>query len=124
MKSILLVGIGGFFGSVARYYISFLITKNHASLFPLGTYAVNIIGCLLIGLIYGFTESIPYSSQFRLLLATGFCGGFTTFSAFASENLSLIQKGEYTLAVFYIISSVLLGIMAVLGGILLVKILK
>ncbi len=123
MKNIILVGIGGFLGSISRYGVTLLFAK-YSTQFPLSTFLVNIIGSFLIGIFYAFTEEIPPLMQTRLFLTTGFCGGFTTFSAFTSENLSLLQKGEYVLFFIYVITSILIGILAVLAGILVVKGLK
>ena len=87
MKNFLLVFIGGGFGSGLRYLISNLMNQ-YSKVLPFGTFTVNMIGCLLIGLVLGFAqkENVLSTNQ-TLLLATGFCGGFTTFSAFANENL-------------------------------------
>lgn len=123
MKNIILVGIGGFLGSISRYGATLLLAK-HSTQFPLSTFLVNIIGSFLIGVFYALTEEFPHLTQTRLFLSTGFCGGFTTFSAFTAENLNLLQKGEYVLFFTYVFTSILIGILAVLTGILVVKVLK
>jgi len=117
IKNWLLVGIGGFIGSVARYLISNTFSKFFPILFPIGTFSVNILGSFIIGLVYGLSEEYISFQQYRLFLATGICGGFTTFSSFTAENLALIQKGEWWLFLSYTFISILLGILAVLLGI-------
>lgn len=119
----LLIGLGGFIGSVARFLSSMYLTKLFPSSFPYGTFVVNIVGCLLIGLIYGVSEKQQWlNEEWRLFLATGICGGFTTFSAFSIENIKLLQTGEIATALIYITASIALGLLATLGGIYLAKI--
>lgn len=117
MKQILLVGFGGFLGSILRYLISKLNTEISIHSFPAGTFLVNIIGSLLIGFLVGVLATHAPSSQLRLLLITGFCGGFTTFSAFTNENFNLIANGQFLTSALYIILSIVGGIFAVFGGI-------
>lgn len=114
----LIIGLGGFLGSVARYFTALQFTKWFPSAFPWGTFVVNIVGCLLIGLIYGFAERYQWSTPaLRLFLATGFCGGFTTFSSFAFENVQLIQTGSFGVLAAYTVASVVLGLaFATLGS--------
>ena len=116
MKSFLLVFLGGGLGSSLRYLVS--ITMNqYSKVLPFGTFTVNMLGCLLIGLILGYAQKEnTLTSNQTLLLATGFCGGFTTFSAFANENLELIKNGELFNFSVYTIGSVLIGILAVFIG--------
>ncbi|MBS1569895.1 MAG: fluoride efflux transporter CrcB [Bacteroidetes bacterium] len=107
----LIVGLGGFLGSVARYLASTQLTRLFPATFPWGTFAVNVIGSLIIGLVFGFSQRYNWASpEWRLFLATGFCGGFTTFSTFAYENLQLIQSGNYGLFALYATASVVLCI--------------
>jgi CrcB protein len=88
----------------------------------LGTFLINLIGCFIIGMIYAIaSRNATTGSEIKLLLATGFCGGFTTFSAFAFENLELFKSGQYLTALLYIILSVVLGILAVILGAYLIK---
>ena len=116
MKSFLLVFLGGGLGSGLRYLVT--ITMNqYSKVLPFGTFTVNMLGCLLIGLILGYAQKEnTLTSNQTLLLATGFCGGFTTFSAFANENLELIKNGELFNFSFYTVGSVLIGILAVFIG--------
>ena len=122
LKTLLIVGLGGGIGSCFRYLTSVVTHKYIQSAFPWATFIVNILGCLLIGLLIGiFTKQQVENSDMKLLFVTGFCGGFTTFSAFALENIKLFQSGNTMLALLYIALSVLLGIFAVWSGMLLVK---
>lgn len=122
MKAMLLVGAGGFAGSVARYLITLLAARWFTAPFPLGTFAVNVLGSLLIGIIMGLgLKSGWMSKDLYLLLATGFCGGFTTFSTFSAENVNLLSTGNYLTAGFYLGGSILLGVGAVMLGLWLVK---
>ena len=116
MKSFLLVFLGGGLGSGLRYLVT--VTMNqYSKVLPFGTFTVNMLGCLLIGLILGYAQKEnTLTSNQTLLLATGFCGGFTTFSAFANENLELIKNGEIFNFSIYAITSILVGILAVLIG--------
>jgi CrcB protein len=116
MKSFLLVFVGGGLGSGLRYLIT-IAMNQYSKIFPFGTFTVNILGCLLIGLILGYAQKEnTLTSNQTLLLATGFCGGFTTFSAFANENLELIKNGEIFNFSAYTIGSIFIGIFAVFIG--------
>ena len=122
MKQLLLIGLGGFIGSIARYLVSKLNISWQFYNIPMGTLAVNILGSLLIGFISGLLiHSITSSENLKLFFITGICGGFTTFSAFTFENMQLIQSGHNTTAVIYISISVVFGILAVIGGLSLSK---
>jgi CrcB protein len=123
IKTLLLVGTGGFLGSITRFLASRFIQNNFPSAFPWGTFLVNISGCLLIGLIYGISEkSSLITAEGKLFLAVGFCGGFTTFSTFANENLALLRDGDFFYFFLYTGSSLLLGIAATFLGVLITKI--
>ena len=116
MKSFLLVFLGGGLGSGLRYLVT-VAMNQYSKVLPFATFTVNILGCLLIGLILGYAQKEnTLTSNQTLLLATGFCGGFTTFSAFANENLELIKNGEIFNFSIYTITSILVGILAVLIG--------
>ena len=116
MKGFLLVFLGGGLGSGLRYLVTIALNQ-YSKVFPFGTFTVNMLGCLLIGLILGYAQKEnTLTSNQTLLLATGFCGGFTTFSAFANENLELIKNGEFFNFSVYTIGSALIGIMLVFIG--------
>ncbi len=124
IRTLLLIGTGGFLGSILRFLASRFMQNNFPSAFPFGTFFVNITGCLLIGIIYGLSEkSSLLTNGWKMFLAVGFCGGFTTFSTFANENLALLRDGE----IFYFLSytglSVFLGIGATFLGVLMTKLL-
>lgn len=106
-----------------RYVLSQLIQTKTIG-FPYGTLTVNVVGCLLIGLVYGMAEKMGLSNEWKLFLATGVIGGFTTFSAFSFESISLIRDGHAGSAMIYIICSVALGLLATWLGILAVNYLK
>lgn len=118
IKNILLVGTGSFVGGILRYLISILI--KYQSGFPWATFIVNIAGCLIIGLLWGWSSrSSSLSENVMLLLSVGFCGGFTTFSTFSKESVALLQAGNYLTLAVYIASSIAIGILfAALGYII------
>jgi CrcB protein len=119
LKNLLLVGLGGAAGSILRSLAAIWIKNNH---FPLATLLVNIIGSFIIGLVIATSLRNPsFDANWRLFLATGICGGFTTFSAFSAENLQLIQQGRMGLFVLYAVGSVLLGLGAAWLGFSLAK---
>lgn len=122
-RILLLVGTGGLIGSIARYLTASYFTKVFPSSFPYGTFIVNIVGCLIIGIIYGLSERFNWlTPEWRLFLATGICGGFTTFSSFAYENIKLIQDGNFLIFSIYSITSFAIGLFAVFIGLTLTKI--
>lgn len=117
LRTLILVGIGGAVGSVLRYLTAVLTNRLCSSDFPFATFAVNLAGCLLIGILLGFAEKYQVlNANLRNLLVTGFCGGYTTFSAFASENVNLLQQGHMLPAIVYMAGSILLGLFAVWLG--------
>lgn len=119
IKEAFIIGAGGAVGSVLRYYSGQFISKNYPGQIPLGTLIVNLLGCLLIGILLGyFAKNQGLSNEWKLLLVTGFCGGYTTFSTFAAENITLIQNQQVSQAILYIGLSVLLGLAAVYFGIM------
>jgi len=123
IKTLFLVGLGGATGCIFRYLTSIIISRQFSTIFPLATFTVNILGCLIIGILLGMFERQQLVNQdLKFLLITGFCGGYTTFSTFSSENLTLLHGGNYTTAFTYILTSVLTGLLAVWGGIMVTKI--
>ena len=121
MKQLLLVFIGGGFGSVLRYLLGKWLNSSSDGI-PYGTFAANILGSLLIGFILGYAAKSDYLSENNtLLLATGFCGGFTTFSTFAYENHMFLKSGDFTNFAMYTILSFIIGFLAVFAGMYLTK---
>jgi fluoride exporter len=115
MKQVLLVFLGGGAGSILRYLISKLL--NHTTVLPLGTLVVNVLGSLIMGLFLGMAyRSQSFSPNTALFLATGFCGGFTTFSAFSYENQLFLKSGDFLSFGIYTVASLVLGIAAVFAG--------
>lgn len=115
--NIILVGIGAMLGSILRYLATHFIQATVPSAFPYGTFAVNILGCLLIGIVFGLSERYEWlSPELRVFLAVGFCGGFTTFSAFAYENIVLLQEKDYLTFALYSVLSFVLCLLAALAG--------
>lgn len=117
MKAFLIVAIGSGFGGALRYGMQLLLYRIYPSVFPFGTLSVNIIGCFLIGIFFSLAaESTVISQDMKLLLITGLCGGFTTFSAFSIDNISLLNSGHLLYFILYTGGSVLVGIAATLLG--------
>lgn len=122
VRSALIIGIGGFLGTVARYLIGRYFQVGLSSAFPWGTLVVNLLGCLIIGVIYGVTEKGDYlSPDVRLFLTVGICGGFTTFSSLANDAFLLIRQEEWIRFVLYSGISFTVGLFAVYFGRLVVK---
>ena len=124
MKSLLYIGIGGGLGSILRYIVQVFIGRHVPLIFPLGTFVVNCSGCFLIGIFYSLaTKYTTITPEWRLFLITGICGGFTTFSTFAFENMSLLRSGDFLYFSIYIVASVALGIAGVFAGVVIMKLL-
>ena len=123
--NILLVGAGGFIGSIARYLLSgWVLHHTLGGKFPWSTFVVNVLGCLLIGVLSGMIERLEwFTPQTRLLLLTGLLGGFTTFSAFGLETVFLLRRGEVLIAVAYALSSVAVCVTAVWVGLRMIELL-
>ncbi|HOE04074.1 MAG TPA: fluoride efflux transporter CrcB [Bacteroidales bacterium] len=122
-KTLILIGTGSFLGGVSRFVATRYLQEVFVSSFPYGTFFVNIFGCFLIGLILGISDKYEVmGADTRLFLTVGFCGGFTTFSSFASEKLELLRNGEIVQFALYAGLSVVLGIIAVYLGNLVVKV--
>mgnify|MGYP001034688097 CR=1 FL=1 len=121
MKQVLLIFLGGGMGSVLRYLISSHLNSSENQLY-LGTFLVNIIGCLLLGLVLGFSMKNSWmSSETTMLLGVGFCGGFTTFSTFSVEIHALLRVGNFSMFFLYMASSILIGVLSVILGLWLAK---
>lgn len=117
LKQIVLVGMGGGTGSIFRYLTSVLTARYYANVFPMATFTANLIGCFLIGLFIGYIDrNHTLSPDYRFLLVTGFCGGYTTFSSFALENFNLFHSQNYFTLAAYILLSVVMGYIAVALG--------
>lgn len=121
MKIILAIGTGSFIGGISRYLLSQFIQTKFPSTFPFGTLGVNILGCLLIGLVFGLSDKGNMTPDWRLFLATGLIGGFTTFSAFSNETVTLLRDGQIWYASAYVTASVLLGLLATFLGFTVIK---
>jgi len=119
--SFLLVFLGGGVGSVSRFWLSRVIFTELEPLFPRGTFTVNIVGCFLIGIFMGLILRHQLNPYWGLLLTTGFCGGFTTFSTFMYENNLLVKNTDIYLAFSYTLLSLLIGFAATFGGIAIAK---
>lgn len=118
----MIVGLGGFIGTVARFLISRYFQVNVTSVFPWSTFIINIVGCLLIGLIYGISEKGDVlSPEIRLFLTVGICGGFTTFSTFSNDAFILGRDQEWLRFALYTSLSLFIGLLAVYIGRFIIK---
>jgi fluoride exporter len=113
MKQLLMVGLGGMFGSMLRYLIGIWIKQQP---FPYATFSVNIMGSFIIGLVMGWASKEADPTVWKLILVTGFCGGFTTFSAFAWENFQFLQEQSYLQFILYAGGSIVICLAAVAFG--------
>lgn len=122
IKLLFAVAIGGAAGTLMRFGTGLWLTKCTANAFPIATFLVNIVGCFLIGLFYSLPVRIQWATpELRLSLITGFCGGLTTFSAFAFENIKLLQDGKTTLFLLYSLGSIVVSLLAVVAGMNVIK---
>ncbi|MBH1959427.1 MAG: fluoride efflux transporter CrcB [Flavobacteriia bacterium] len=120
MRNLFYIFIGGGLGSVMRFLVSSYTQKLwNINSFPMGTFVVNVIGCFLIGMFSAYFLKVD--NYLKFLLITGFCGGFTTFSTFSAENISLWENGNYVVLAFYILLSVIIGFGAVYLGLNIAK---
>ncbi len=119
MKELLYVFIGGGLGSLVRFLLGKWVNSFHNSNFPFGTFIINIVACFVLGFFIGLADQKQIlSPAIRLFLVVGFCGGFSTFSAFSSETLTLIQQGQNTTMLLYVLLSVVVCLIATFGGLL------
>ncbi len=122
VKSFIAIFIGGGLGSMMRYGVQLMMHERITPYnFPWSTLTVNVVGSFMIGLFYALSARYNLSDDTRLLLTTGLCGGFTTFSTFSNDSLALLKQGEVTMFVIYVCLSVILGVLATLAAILLSK---
>lgn len=112
----LLVVVGAMVGAPLRYLTDRAVQTRHDSVFPWGTFTVNVVGCLVLGLLTGAVTAGAASSQLQLLLGTGFCGALTTYSTFSYETLRLAEDGARLFAVANVVMSVAVGLGAAFGG--------
>ena len=121
-KTYLIIGLGGFLGSTSRFAMAQFMQRFFQTTFPIGTLSVNIIGSLVIGILYGISEYFNWlSPSMRMFLAVGFCGGFTTFSSFAYENISLLRDAQYFNFILYLSVSIIAGLFAAWSGFTLIR---
>lgn len=121
MRILLLIGTGSFIGGIVRYLLGAWVQSKSVTPLPIGTFVVNVLGCLVIGCMFGFSEKANLAPEWRLFVMTGLCGGFTTFSAFSLETVNLLRSGQTVYALGYVALSVLLCLAATYIGIILVK---
>ena len=122
IKNFLIVGLGGGAGSILRYAVHKFFQAQSIATFPTGTLVVNIAGCFLIGILWSMaSRSLTWNEEMKLLLMTGFCGGFTTFSAFTLEGIGLLKENKTLLFFIYLTASVVGGLLATFIGIRIAK---
>lgn len=117
MNKFFLLAVGGAAGTLTRYTLSGLVQRMAGTAFPVGTFAVNMLGCLFFGAIWGLFENrIGLGGELRIMLLTGFMGAFTTFSTYMFETAGLVQPGQYLLAAVNVVGQSALGLVLVLAG--------
>jgi fluoride exporter len=116
MKTALFIGLGSFIGGISRYLLSKLIQTQFTTVFPFGTFAVNVVGCFLIGLVFGWSSKNYLEPSWQLFLTTGVLGGFTTFSAFSMETINMMNAGQTATAILYVALSVVIGLAGTIAG--------
>lgn len=117
MKLLFYIFLGGGIGSVCRYLLGLWINRQLTTAFPTGTFVVNVTGCFVIGLLYGIAIRYTWlNTEWRLFLITGICGGYTTFSTFSYEAVGLVRQGNYAYFLLYVTGSIVLGLLATMGG--------
>lgn len=122
IKNVLLVGLGGGIGSIARYLCQRWFAMHYVHGFPWGTFSVNITGCFLIGLLWGISIKSPGNYEsWQMFLMAGLCGGFTTFSAFTLESIGLVKEQKPGLFFIYVAGSVIVGLLATYAGMRITK---
>lgn len=122
MKQLIVIFLGSGLGGVTRYGLGRWIENWHNHYFPFGTLAVNVVACLVLGVVIGLADHRQMlSSTSKLFLTVGFCGGFSTFSTFSNETLHLFQQGNHWASVLYALLSILLCVVAVFGGLLIAE---
>lgn len=122
IKSLLIVGMGSFIGGSLRYALSILMKNICGQGFPWGTLTVNLIGCFIFGIVFAsFNKHLSLTHPWCLLLTTGICGGFTTFSTFANESIQMLQNGNWAHFISYVAISVIVGMGLIALGYLIIK---
>ena len=116
MKLLLIIGIGGFIGSISRYLMNTFVQNWLGTTFPIGTLFINILGCFIIGVVFAVNSRTAMTNEAFLFFTVGLCGGFTTFSAFTIETIGLLRTGQVFNSFIYILSSVIAGIASTFAG--------
>jgi CrcB protein len=122
MKLVFIIGLGGGLGSIFRYLMQVFVSRHLPIAFPWGTFLVNCSGCFLIGVLYALAARYSWLTvEWRMFLITGLCGGYTTFSSFSYESISLFRQGAYSYFLLYTVLSVVLGLLATVAGVAIFK---
>ncbi|MCK5781447.1 MAG: fluoride efflux transporter CrcB [Flavobacteriales bacterium] len=122
IKTLLIIGSGGFLGSISRYLTQQFLQRYFDTAWPIGTLTVNVVGSFIIGVVFAYSlESDLISNDLKAFIAVGFCGGFTTFSSFALDNFNMLSSGQIISMLLYLTLSLVLGFAALYLGIILVR---